>query len=341
MEARAVLRTAVTDDWRRWIGENLLMGSDPASIHRAMTDAGIAPKEAEVEINAAMASPYLRASERLHARLAKRDWMLESISKLRRMHPDAKTVERRHRISRDEFLREFYSQSKPVIITGMMDDWPAMEKWSLDYFAAQVGEREVEVQFGRTSDPNFEINGPKHKRKMRFGEYIDMVRAAGVTNDFYMTANNSGHNKQAIRELWQDVIQIPEYLKGEDPSEGFFWLGPAGTITPFHHDLTNNFMAQVMGRKRLKIAPSWDLSLMNNFHHCFSLVDGRDVPAAPHPAFEQPQILECILHPGEILFLPVGCIHFVRGLDITVTVSFTNFVFDNDFSTFYTTYHHL
>jgi hypothetical protein len=338
MEAKAEIRTAVTDDWRRWIGENLLMGSDPASIHKAMMDAGIPNKEAEAELRAAMASPYLRASERLHARLAKRDWMLESLSKLRRMHPEAKTVPRRHRISRDEFLREFYSQSQPVIITGMMDDWPAMQKWNLDYFAEKAGEREVEVQFGRTNDPNFEINGPKLKRKMPFGEYIDMVRNAGVTNDFYMTANNSGHNKQAIRELWQDVIQIPEYLKGEDPTEGFFWLGPAGTITPFHHDLTNNFMAQVIGRKRVLMIPSSELPRTYNHLHCFTPVDGCKIDYNQFPAMRDATVQEVILNPGEILFLPVGNWHFVEGLDVSCTMSFTNFVFDNDFTSFYKTY---
>ncbi len=55
------------------------------------------------------------------------------------------------------------------------------------------------------------------------------------------------------------------------------------------------------------------------------------------PPLEAPQILECILNPGEILFLPIGCLHFVQGLDIAVTISFTNFVFDNDFYSFYTT----
>ena len=57
------------------------------------------------------------------------------------------------------------------------------------------------------------------------------------------------------------------------------------------------------------------------------------------PALEEPQILDFLLNPGEILFLPIGCFHFVEGVDISVTVSFTNFVFDNDFSSFYSTYH--
>ena len=134
-------------------------------------------------------------------------------------------------------------------------------------------------------------------------------------------------------------MQIPEYLDGRDPLGGFFWMGPAGTITPFHHDLTNNFMAQVIGRKRVKIAPSWDIPLMHNHFHVYSRVDGRITPPRPQPRPGEAQILECILNPGEILFLPIGCLHFVEGIDISVTVSFTNFVFDNDFTSFYTTYH--
>ncbi len=115
-------------------------------------------------------------------------------------------------------------------------------------------------------------------------------------------------------------------------------MGPRGTITPFHHDLTNNFMAQVIGRKRIKLASSWDIPLMRNYLHCFSGIDGRTTPPSPRPWLDEPQILEFMLHPGDILFLPIGCLHYVEGVDISVTVSFTNFVFDNDFSSFYTTY---
>ena len=81
-------------------------------------------------------------------------------------------------------------------------------------------------------------------------------------------------------------MQIPEYLdgpsnQGQGRLNGFFWMGPAGTITPFHHDLTNNFMAQVIGRKRVKIAPSWDIPLMSNHFHCYSKRDGRLMPPTP------------------------------------------------------------
>jgi Cupin-like domain len=333
----SVVTRRVDDGCRRWIAENLMLGATPQSILATMTSDGFAPQEAVHEINLARQSPYVSAAERLTNRLRKRDWMLASYRKLHRMHPKACTVERRHKPSRDEFLAEYYSPNRPVIITGMMDDWPALRKWNLDYFSERFGEREVEVQMGRDSSPDYETQSGKFMRRVRFGDFVDKVRNAGETNDFYLTANNDSYNRQSLVELWEDIVQIREYLREDQPG-GFFWMGPAGTITPFHHDLTNNFMAQVIGRKRVKIAPSWDLPLMNNLLHCFSQVDGRNLPPSPQPPFEQPQILDCILQPGEILFLPIGCLHFVHGLDITVTVSFTNFVFDNDFHSYYTTY---
>jgi hypothetical protein len=327
----------VDDEWRRWIAENLLIGQSPDSILEAMKSNGFGADDSKNEIDLAIESPYLKGSALLRNRLQKRDWQLAVYRKCNRMHPASAEIEHRHRLTRDEFLREYYSTNRPVIITGMMDEWPAMRKWNLDFFAEKFGERLVDVQMGRTSGTNYETEQEKYTSKIKFGDFVERVRTAGETNDFYLTAKNNSFNRKVLPELWDDIAQIPEYLASNDPG-GFFWMGPAGTITPFHHDLTNNFMAQVIGRKRLKIAPSWDISLMRNYLHCFSGIDGTVTPAAPRPELGEPQILEFILHPGEILFLPIGCLHFVQGLDISVTVSFTNFVFDNDFSSFYTTY---
>jgi Family of unknown function (DUF6065)/Cupin-like domain len=325
------------DDWRRWIAENLIVGQLPDNVFHAMTASGFSAEEAAFEINAALQSPYIKGSELLLNRLKKRDWLLAVYRKSNRLHPQSAEIERRHKLSRDEFLREYYSTNRPVIITGMMEDWPAMRKWNLDYFAERFGDRVVEVQMGRIAGANYEIEREKYIQKIRFGDFVEKVRTAGQTNDFYLTANNSSANRQILPELWDDIVQIPEYLSADQPG-GFFWFGPAGTITPFHHDLTNNFMAQVIGRKRIKVAPSWDLPAMHNHKHCFSLVDGRVAPAAPHPGLEEPQILDFVLSAGEVLFLPIGCFHYVEGVDISVTVSFTNFVFDNDFSSFYSTF---
>ena len=118
---------------------------------------------------------------------------------------------------------------------------------------------------------------------------------------------------------------------------GFFWFGPAGTITPFHHDLTNNLMAQVIGRKRVLLAPSWDMPLMRNLRDVYCELDGRSTSPAPQRKLRRaanPRVLPRTQ--ARSSSCPIGCLHFVEALEISATITFTNFAFDdNDFTSFY------
>ena len=328
IELRPVVH--VDNEWRRWIAENLLLDGPPQDIYEQMMRAGIPHDEAVHELQQAMVSPYIVGAQRLRNRLAKHDWILDAQRRMNRLREAE--VPRRHKLSRDEFLDVYYTAGRPVIITGMMEDWPAMSKWSLDYFKDRCGDRDVEIQFGRDSDAQYELRKTAHRKTMSFGDYVELVRNAGRSNDFYMTAYNEGKNRTALAELWDDIVQIPEYLTGEGATQGFLWFGPQGTITPFHHDLTNNFMAQVMGRKRILLMPACEIGHVYNHEHCFTHVDGRQIDLARYPRMRNVQVLSCVLNPGEVLFLPVGCWHFVEGLEMSVTVSFTNFLWDNDFT---------
>jgi ribosomal protein L16 Arg81 hydroxylase len=323
----------VDDEWRRWIAENLLLDGPPQSIYEQMLHAGIPHDEAVQELQQAMNSPYVAGAQRLRNRLAKHDWLLETQRRANRLRD--LEIPRRHKLSRQAFLDDYYTAGRPVIITGMMEDWPAMSRWHLDYFKERCGDRDVEIQFGRDSDAQYELRKTAHRKTMPFGDYVEMVRSAGRSNDFYMTAYNEGKNRTALDALWQDIVQIPEYLNGDGSTQGFLWFGPAGTITPFHHDLTNNFMAQVLGRKRILLMPACEIAHVYNHEHCFTHVDGRQIDLQRFPRMADVQVLSCILNPGEVLFLPVGCWHFVEGLDISVTVSFTNFLWGNDFTAEY------
>jgi hypothetical protein len=327
----AVQQIDVNDSWRGWIAENLILGGHPEALIGIMIQSGIVEASARAEMDAALRSPYLRGVSRLHNRLAKRDWVLRIQQRLNRLGPSE--VPRRERLSGAAFLDEHYRRNEPVIITGMLDDCVAREKWTYDYLIGQLGEREVEVQFGREADPNYEMNSNSHKRRMPFGEYVAMVRDSGPTNDFYMTANNDGRNREALQELMADLPPLAEYL--ELGRSGFFWFGPAGTITPFHHDLTNNFMIQIAGRKRVRLIAPCDTPNVYNQRHCYSQVDGRNIDLQRFPMMASVPVIECVLEPGEILFLPVGWWHFVEALDVTITVSTTHFLWDNDFYTHY------
>lgn len=329
----------INHEWRRWIAENLLLEIPPAVLQNTLTELGVDTDEAASEIDNALASPYFEGSARLRNRLRKRDWMLSVYGSLNRLRAGSNEIERRARLSRDEFFEQYYFQNRPVIITGAFDEWPARTLWNFDYLRARCGDREVEVQFGRDEDTKYEINSVDHKRKMRFGDYVDLVERSGATNNFYMTANNTSQNRVALETLWRDVPTIGEYLDPASPDTGFFWFGPAGTKTPFHHDLTNNFMAQVVGRKRITLIPMHDTPHVANLLHCFSEVDGGAIDYTRFPSMQSAQVIECTLAPGELLFLPIGWWHYVEGLDTSITMTYTNFLRRNDFVQTYDTYY--
>lgn len=325
------------DDWRRWIAENLILQCSQESILGTLRREGFDEATAQAEIDRAADSPYLGGAQRLANRLKKRDWLLEVHHRLNQLLPQAGAVDVQPKIPRAQFLKDYYAANRPVLMKGAIDDWPAMKKWSPEYLKERFGDCTVEVQTKRLANERYEVQRDRHRERMKLRQFVDLV-CEGPTNDIYMTANNSGINAQSLAELWDDIVQIPEYLDGNLPQRGFFWFGPQGTITPLHHDLTNNFMAQVYGRKLVTLIPSYDLSYVYNELHCYSSVDAGDPDLNRFPLFDQASVIHCEIGPGDLLFLPIGWWHYVEGLTVSITVSFTNFVFDNDFSSAYSTY---
>ncbi|CAF4933202.1 unnamed protein product, partial [Rotaria sp. Silwood1] len=67
-----------------------------------------------------------------------------------------KVVERIHCPSIEQFLTCYMKTKKPVILTGCIDHWPALSKWSFDYLIKLAGDRTVPIELGsRYSDDNW------------------------------------------------------------------------------------------------------------------------------------------------------------------------------------------
>jgi ribosomal protein L16 Arg81 hydroxylase len=110
------------------------------------------------------------------------------------------------------------------------------------------------------------------------------------------------------------------------------WIGPAGSFTPLHHDLTNNFLCQLVGRKHVKLVPPSETPKLYNDRHVFSAVGDLDAAdlASRFPLAASARFYDLVLQPGEILFIPVGWWHQVRALDFSVSMTCTNFIWPND-----------
>ena len=247
-------------------------------------------------------------------------------------------VPRMPKLSRQAFLDNYYALNRPVVMTGAMDDWPAMTRWTAKELKSRFGDRVVSVQANRDNDANYEVNSAKLRSEMTFGEFVDITETMGETNNYYITANNAETNSETLKDLWKDIIPFPEYLRDDPANRGFFWFGPKGTVTPLHHDLTNNFMAQVRGRKLVRLVAPYELQNLYNNRHCYTAVNLDKIDYDRFPLFRNVTVIDVEIGPGDLLFLPVGWWHHVRGLDTSITMTFTNFVFDNDFYSIYKTY---
>lgn len=322
----------VNDDLRLRIAEDLLLGADRDVLVQQLVSSGIRVQMAELEVERAEKSPYFRGAARLRARLAKREWLLANQA---RLSANITEVPRRHALGAHAFFADFYHAHQPVLLSGLIDHWPAREKWSLDYLQAKHGFALIRAQWERESDPDYELNSIAHGETRPFAEFLGKLRTPN--NDVYMTANNHEHNRRTLSALWDDVADIPGYLAPVPGRDGFLWMGPKGTITPWHHDLTNNLLLQIAGTKRVLLAASHDIALMRNTRHCFSGWAGEKLEPGPATA-DRPKILSVDIMPGEILFIPVGWWHHVEALDVTIGMSFTNFAADNDFYSHYASY---
>ena len=265
--------------------------------------------------------------------LARRDWMLRVQESHHALSPRTIGIQRLHQVDTDHFLDRHYAAHRPAILTGEMDGWPALDRWTPTYLASRVGNAPIDYQGGRRNDARFELDKEKHRRSMPFDRFIDEIERRGAGNDSYLTAYNSAANRAALAPLHADLRRIDKLLvHGPAADEAMLWIGPSGTFTPLHHDLTNNLLAQVVGRKRVILVPPSEAGRLRNREHVFSALGDLTDPAtfARHPELHDLPFYEVLLEAGSMLFIPVGWWHQVAALDFSVSATYTNFRWRND-----------
>jgi hypothetical protein len=265
--------------------------------------------------------------------LKKREWLLGALERHWELSPAGSKIERRVDLSRDEFLERYYAPGRPVILVGEMADWPALSRWTPAYLRDAVGSKLIEFQGERSNSDRFEMYKDAHRREMAFDRFIDLI-VGTPGNDAYLTAYNSAKNAEALSVLHRDLGFLDRFLSREtNMPHGMMWIGPPGTVTSLHHDLTDNFIAQIVGRKRLKVLPAAHVACLYNHQHVFSEITDLEDPAldlSRFPLLRNARGYDVTLSPGEIIFIPLAWWHQVKALDFSVTITYTNFIWPNE-----------
>jgi ribosomal protein L16 Arg81 hydroxylase len=317
---------------RAWIVENLIAGVAANDVV-AQLAMQVPRARARREVDAVLASPMLAVC----AQLARRVRRLELASAIARAHhrgaPAPGAIERRKTPSAREFFRDYWAAHRPVVLTDALARSPALGRWTPRFFRERFGDEAIEVTTGREADPNYDQNFEAHRTRMRMDAFIDRVLAARKTNDFYMVSNNFTMRRPRFRALLRD-LKPPTQLFGRlVPEATSLWIGPAGTVTPLHHDTTNILFCQLHGRKRIElVSPHESALLVDPMNGYYSSVDLDRLARAGHPALRELLVRRVIVKPGDALYIPAGWWHRVTSLDVSISFSLLGFRRPNDFS---------
>jgi ribosomal protein L16 Arg81 hydroxylase len=317
-------------EWRRWAAVALMKGAPLVEVLGTLGAQGFPEGDAIRYTASLYDDPAMDAGRWLAQQLQKAYSVLTMREQMRALSDEPLEIDRRTGVSQKEFLDRYYAQNQPVLMTDSCDRWPALSRWNPAYLVEKLGSTEVEVMAGRESDPDYEVNSDEHRFMMPFDEYVAKIESARG-NDTYLTANNKLLATEAALPLWDDFSLDERYL-APDPARthAFLWFGPAGTVTPLHHDSINVLFNQVDGWKHVILVPSLAIHRVYNTIAVYSAVDPLKPDLDQYPMFADAQQYHFDVGPGQTLFIPAGWWHHVEATEASISISFTNFAFSNN-----------
>ncbi|WP_098497725.1 cupin-like domain-containing protein [Collimonas sp. PA-H2] len=204
------------------------------------------------------------------------------------------------------------AEGLPFVITGLVNRWPLstlMPQTLRDCF----GELHVRARVGDYVNTAFAAD--RAMQDMSLLAYLELV--ADNTQELPPYLGNL-----ELREL-NRLCYWPAYFKKMGPPR--FWLGPSGTVTPLHCDYDDNIFAQIWGAKRIFLSPPHHDEFLYPREANAILFGSPFNPEAPDfekfPLARKAAMIECIMQPGELLYVPAGWYHQVRALTFSLSAN--------------------
>ena len=318
--------------WIEWIAYNAATGASDEDIVSEIISTGVSRAMATSWVAETKESPIFGAVKHIQADTRKLEDINEVLIDLERGGSNDLTVDRVSDISSEDFYRQYYSRNRPLIISDIVTKWPAFEKWNLDYLDGNYGRNKVSFQYREiySDHLNALYNSP---RTSTLSQYIKHIKSAPDAKNYYMIAQDRLLKRVSFRRLYDDLsFDHAIFPKEKRVRHISLLFGPKGSLTPMHRDRCNVFFAQVFGKKEVKlVSPKYSHKLYHEtgFH---SEVDFENINFSKFPKMSGVQIISEIIKPGELLFIPVAWWHHVKSLDISITITGSEFKYPNNFS---------
>lgn len=198
----------------------------------------------------------------------------------------------------------------PFLTSGLVARWP-LSALTPHTLRERFSHLPVRARVGDYINTAFAPD--RAMQDMSMLEYLELVEAGTPGLPPYL-------GNLELREL-NRLCHWPAYFDKMGPPR--FWLGPAGTVTPLHCDYDDNIFAQIWGSKRIILSPPHHDEFLYPREANAILFGSPFDPEAPDfeqfPLARQATMIECIVHPGDMLYVPAGWYHQVRALTFSLS----------------------
>ena len=247
-------------------------------------------------------------------------------------------IERLSNLSYEEFARKYLYPMKPVIVTDVLKTWPAMTRWTPEFFKREFGSVRFcigDTEYGQTS---FKSEGGV---EYTMAEFIELVLESSDEKPAPYFRNKILYD--LFPTLKQDIQPLPEYLQPNWLSERYLvkrvakvlnrgaamelFIGGKGAAFPvLHYDgaATHAVLMQVYGRKQYIVYPPEQEPFLYPSprkinHSAINSIEKPDLDRFPLFANAVPTTF--FLDPGEFLFVPSHWWHTAKIMSPSITLS--------------------
>jgi tRNA wybutosine-synthesizing protein 5 len=231
-----------------------------------------------------------------------------------------------------EMLQTALHKKRQPVVLKSLDIGPCVDKWTWDYLKKMCGSRKIKVHVSSTPQMDF-LNKNFVYRSLPFDEFIDRISCEEQTSYFlskdekYYFRSLGDDPRNDIADIRKDFselapdVHFPEVFEADSFFSSVFRISSRGVQLWTHYDVMDNMLLMVSGSKRVVLYEPKDALYMYLQDDKSRVLDIDNPDENIFPDFSRAIPYDCVLQPGDVLFIPAMWFHNVVNVDAGVAVN--------------------